>query len=411
MNSISRQPQLIISVKHEEQILGYLVVDTFVDRRSHGGIRMHQQVTEEEVRRLAKTMTWKYAFLGLPFGGAKAGILGDPDAQIAVRREKMSRFGRAIEPLLRDEMFVPAADMGTDLADIREMLASTGISYERKRLPAVSSGLYTAHSVLAGARALAKVQGRSLQGMRVVIDGFGKVGSELARLLSDDGAHIVAVTTSQGALYAPYGLDVTLLRSAYEQAGSKFVLSSNEGQRINREGLWQLPMDVLFPCAQIHCIDASIASKIQASIVCPAANNPWTMEVEGIFDARGIAYWPEFVVNNGGILGTAMTYMAFTHDEIVQFMELEYGRVFDVLLEQAAKNDLSIRDVSEALAEKHYERSVAGTSSKVLHVLISMGLGLHRRGLLPGFMVRWYAERYFRDKLCFGLPSEAVHAS
>ncbi len=151
MNSISRQPQLISIVKEDEQILGFLVVDTFVDGRSHGGIRLHQDVTEREIRLLAKTMTWKYAFLGLPFGGAKAGVLGDPDGPIAVRREKMIHFGRAIEPLLRNEIFVPAADMGTDLSDIREMLAASGITYERNRLPSVSSGLYTAHSVLADA--------------------------------------------------------------------------------------------------------------------------------------------------------------------------------------------------------------------------------------------------------------------
>ena len=411
MNSISRQPQLIISVKHDEQILGYLVVDTFVDGRSHGGIRVHQGVTEGEIRLLARTMTWKYAFLGLPFGGAKAGVIGDPDAPTAVRREKIIRFGRAIEPLLRNEMFVPAADMGTDLSDIRAMLAAAGITYHRNRLPSVSSGLYTAHSVLAGARALAYTQERSLQGLRVVIDGFGKVGSELASLLSQDGAHIVAVTTSKGALYDPNGMDVALLRNAYEQAGSDFVSNSEEGQRIDRKMLWQLPMDVLFPCAQMHCIDASIASTIQASIVCPAANNPWPMEVEGVFNTKGVAYLPDFAVNTGGILGTAMAYMAFSHEEIVQFMESEYGHVFKALLEIAAKSDHSIREVTEELATKRHGRSDAGTRSNILSVFNKLGLGMHRRGLVPGFIVRWYARGYFRSKLRFGLPSGSGSSS
>ena len=411
MNSLSRQPQIISIVKDDEQILGYLVVDTFVDGRSHGGIRVYQDVTEREIRLLAKTMTWKYAFLGLPFGGAKAGVLGDPDGPTAIRREKIIRFGRAIEPLLRNEIFVPAADMGTDLTDIREMLTALGITYQRNRLPTVSSGLYTAHSVLAGARALAYSQGRSLVGLRVVIDGFGKVGSELAGLLSQDGTHIVAVTTSRGTLYDPDGMDVGSLRRAYEQAGSDFVLNSEEGQRIERKLIWQLPMDVLCPCAQIHCIDASIASTIQASIVCPAANNPWPMEVEGVFDTKGIAYLPDFVANTGGILGTAMAYMTFSHDEIVQFMECEYGHAVRALLKRAAKSDLSIREVSEELAMKHQRRSDAGTRSTVLLVLVKLGLGMHRRGLVPGFIVRWYAEGYFRNRLRFGLSFESGNSS
>ena len=411
MNAKSDQPQLICIVKEDDEILGYLVVDTFVEGRSHGGIRIHQDVSETEIRLLANTMTWKDAFLGLPFGGAKAGVLGDPDAPTAVRREKLNRFGRAIEPLLSKELFVPAADMGTNLSDIREMLAAAGIAYQRNRLPEVSSGLYTAHSVFAGVRALAKSQGRSLQGLSAVIDGFGKVGSELARLLDQHGVQIVAVTTSRGALYNPGGLDIANLRSEYKQSGSGFVLNSQEGKMIDRELLWKKSFDVLCPCAQILSIDEPLARTIQASIVCPAANHPWSLEVERIFNTRGIVYWPEFAVNNGGILGTAMTYMAFSHEEIVGFMEVEYGCIFKALLDAAVERDLGIRGVCEEFARQHQWRADAGTRSKILSVFNELGLGMHRRGFVPGFLVRWYARGYFRSKLRFELPSGSGSSS
>jgi len=122
MRETGESRQLLCVAKESEEVLGYLVVDTFVNGRSHGGVRMRQDVTPEEIGLLARTMTRKHGFLGLPFGGAKAGVLGDPEATLEERRVRMARFGRAIGELLRKELFVPAADMGTDIEDVRHML-------------------------------------------------------------------------------------------------------------------------------------------------------------------------------------------------------------------------------------------------------------------------------------------------
>src|SRR3990172_969239 len=216
-------PQLTCIVKDAGRTLGFLVVDTFVAGRSHGGVRMHPDVTAEEIGLLARTMSLKYAFLGLPFGGAKAGVIGDPEAPLEERRRRLGQFGRALAELLRKELFVPAADMGTDHEDIRHLLRQAGVPMQGRRLPAVSSGYYTAHSVLAGLREMARSQGRGLAGLKVAIEGFGKVGSQLAELLAQAGARVVAISTSEGGAYDPAGLEISLLRREQSQLGSRIL--------------------------------------------------------------------------------------------------------------------------------------------------------------------------------------------
>jgi glutamate dehydrogenase (NAD(P)+) len=149
MRETGEARQLLCVAKESEEVLGYPGVDSFVNGRSHGGVRMRQDVTPEEIGLLARTMTKKYGFLGLPLGVAKAGVFGDSEATLEERRARMARFGRAIGELLRKELFVPAADMGTDLEDTRHMLREAGVRIQKRRLPAVSSGYFTAHSVFA----------------------------------------------------------------------------------------------------------------------------------------------------------------------------------------------------------------------------------------------------------------------
>lgn len=124
---------MLCFAEDDDGLLGHVAVDTFVDGGSHGGVRTRLDVTAEEVSLLASTMTMKCRFLGLPFGGGKTGILGDSEASQEERRSLLARFGRAVAPLLQKELFVPAADMGINLDDIRNMLREAGVKLQYGR--------------------------------------------------------------------------------------------------------------------------------------------------------------------------------------------------------------------------------------------------------------------------------------
>ena len=152
----------IFTAVHNNHVLGYVAIDSTIHGRSCGGLRMLPDIDEAEIQALARTMTLKYGFLGLPQGGAKAGVIGNPEAPEPERLKRLVEFGHAIEPLLRTKTFVPNADMGTHSADIRYMLNAVGIRVGRRELQEDSSGFYTAHSVLAAVVQSARHMGLNL---------------------------------------------------------------------------------------------------------------------------------------------------------------------------------------------------------------------------------------------------------
>lgn len=184
----------IFTAINEDRVLGYVAIDSTIRGRSCGGLRMLQDIDEVEIRALARSMTLKYGFLGLPQGGAKAGVIGNPDASRPERLDRLVEFGHAIKPLLLSKTFIPTSDMGTDSDDIRHMLNAVGIHVGRRELKNNSSGFYTAHSVWTGINQSAKHIGLDLYKSTAAIEGFGHVGRPLAILLTNAGMRVVALS-------------------------------------------------------------------------------------------------------------------------------------------------------------------------------------------------------------------------
>jgi glutamate dehydrogenase (NAD(P)+) len=184
---------------------------------------MVDDLCEEEVRAGSRTMTLKYGLLGLPQGGAKAGVAASGDAPASEKRRALEEFARAAGSLVRDRRYVPDADMGTSAADIRWMMKAVGARVAPREWKENRSGLYTAQSCVAAALAVLERRGAPLEGCRVAIEGFGSVGAPLAALLRSRGARVVAISTSCGALYRPDGLDVDRLFRRAAEVGSRFV--------------------------------------------------------------------------------------------------------------------------------------------------------------------------------------------
>lgn len=390
----------IFTATHHGNVLGYVAIDSTVGGRSCGGLRMLPDIDEAEIQALARSMTLKYGFLGLPQGGAKAGVIGDPEAPRTERLNRLVEFGHAIADLLRTRAYIPNADMGTQNNDIRYMLNALGIRFGRRELQGNSSGYYTAHSVLAGVIQSARHIGLNLSKCTAAIEGFGNVGKPLASLLSREGIKILAISTSRGGLYNPRGLDVARLVRLADEEGSRVVEVYREAEVINREALLELPIDILCPCARWNSIRKDNEAHLSARIISPGANNPITPDAESALFERGVLCLPDFVTNCGGVLGGTMEFASVSRGQITTFIDRHIGTHIAWILKEANTKSISPREVAAPLALHRFEQVQQSVEHPtLLGRLFSIGLEFYRRGWIPGSLVGTLSLHYFKRTL------------
>ncbi|MER3446059.1 MAG: hypothetical protein C4291_04130 [Candidatus Dadabacteria bacterium] len=390
------------TVSRGSEVIGYVAIDSTVGGRSCGGLRMLPDIDEEEMQGLARAMTLKYGFLGLPHGGAKAGVRYDPEALQEERWQRLAEFGRAIAPLLINRTYFPATDMGTNNADIRFMLKSVGVRVGRRELRGTQSGYYTALTVFTGAKCATQYLNINISNCEIAIEGFGKVGSELARAFAQTNARIVAVSTSRGAIYNPKGLDVKRLISLAEEVGSRVVDLYTEADHIDRSTLLELPVDLLCPCARHNSIRSDNTHLINAKIICPGANNPITPEAERMLFERGILCLPDFVANSGGVLGGTMEFASVSRANIAMFIESHIGASVSWLLDEANRRGTLPRDIAVSLALYRFNQIRQNANRPTLRSrFFEAGLELYRCGWIPGRLVAHLSLPYFERSLAW----------
>lgn len=378
-------------------VLGFVAVDSTVAGRARGGLRMLSDVGQDEVIDAAHAMTLKYGFLGLPQGGAKAGVRGDGETSPAEKRQRLLEFGREIRSLLESQIYVPDADLGTSAGDIRWMMMDLGIKVAKRDWRDDLSGFYTAASCLVSADTILRHRGQGLAGRTVAIEGFGSVGGNLARMMSARGARVVAVSTSQGALYDRNGLDIRALSILAAERGSAFVKSCSEGKQIDRSALLELDVDLLCPCARRHSIDKDNVARIGAELICAGANNPVDPAVEGQLFERGIVFPPDFVTNSGGVLGGTLQFAGVSKDRIVLLMDRLLKARWGEILGNPASSRQPLRDLIEPKALARHEKiSSAAENSTATSRIFGLGLAAYRRRLLPKAFVSLLAPMYIR---------------
>jgi len=392
----TRDGSTVYTAARNGNVLGYVAVNSTVAGRSCGGVRMMPDLTEDEVRALARAMTLKYGYLGLPQGGAKAGVVGDPEAPEGERRTILGEFAREIAPLLRARAFIPSTDMGTSNADIRFMLESAGVKVRRRELLGNSSGYYTAVSAVAGVAEAARRAGLALSRATAAVEGFGRVGREVAALLAGYGVKVVAVSTRCGGLYDGGGLDVERLLRIAGEAGERVVELYGQGRAIDKRLVTELPVDVLCPCARLHGIHSGNVARVSARIVCGGANDPIEPEAEKVLLGRGVLSPPDFVANCGGVLGGTMEFASLGREYITAFITRRMGAEIRRIHDEAERTGATPRAVAEGLALRRFEKvkqaaEHPGFSGRAL----SAGLALYRRGLVPSALVRAAAPGYF----------------
>lgn len=395
----------IFTAVHNGNVLGYVAIDSTIRGRSCGGLRMLPDIDEAEIRSLARTMTLKYGFLGLPQGGAKAGVIGNPEAPEPERLNRLVEFGHAIADLLRTRTYIPNADMGARSDDIRYMLNSVGIRVTSRDLRSNSSGYYTALSVLEGVLQSARHIGLNLPKSTAAIEGFGNVGRPLATLLTSAGIKVVAISTSRGALYNPSGLEVDRLVRLANEGGSRGVEVYRGAQFINREALLELPVDILCPCARWNSLTMNNVPRIAAKVICPGANNSITPDAESALFERGVLCLPDFVTNCGGVLGGTMEFASVRRERIMSFIDRHIGAYIAWLLSEAKAKHMLPSEVAVPLALHRFQQiRQSADHPTFLGRLFEAGLELYRRGWIPGPLVGALSIPYFKRTLASPAP-------
>jgi glutamate dehydrogenase (NAD(P)+) len=275
-----------------------------------GGLRYHPSVEIDEVRSLASLMTWKTAVVNVPFGGAKGGIQVDP-ARLSDRelQRLTRRFVDAIGGVIGPHTDIPAPDVNTNARVMSWIFDQYSRRYGFN--PGVVTGkpvnlhgslgrdAATGRGCLVAIREVLRADGAKLAGTRFSVQGFGNVGSWLARLLYAEGAKIVAVSDAFGGVFNGDGLDVPRLFAHATE--TKSVVGFSGGTPIGNEELLGVECDVLAPAALGHVLTDKVAREVRARYVLEGANGPCTMEGDQILNERGIVCVPDIFANAGGV--------------------------------------------------------------------------------------------------------------
>jgi glutamate dehydrogenase (NAD(P)+) len=345
---------------------GYRVQHNRARGTAKGGLRYHPAVDLDEVKALAMWMTWKCAVVGIPYGGAKGGVVVDPKSLSRAELERLTRrFATEISVLIGPEADVPAPDVGTDpqimawIMDTYSMHVGytergivTGkpisVGGSQGRVEATSQGVAFAIEEAARRRNL------ELTGARVAIQGYGNVGENAARILHARGCRIIAVSDVNGAIYRPEGLVPADLSRFKQETGT--VVGAPRTQPLTNAELLEIDCDVLVPAAIEGQIHAGNAERIQAAIVAEGANGPTTPEADTILQRRGVTVIPDIVCNAGGVIVSyfewvqAREALFWSRDEVNERLRGIMMPAYEQVASLAAEQEITLREAAYVLA-------------------------------------------------------------
>lgn len=338
----------------KEGIRAFVVVDNTALGPAIGGVRMSPTVSVEEVARLARAMTLKNSAAGLPYGGGKSGIVGDPSDP---RKERVFRvFARMIKDL---KEYIPGPDMGCDEAAMawinEETGRSVGLPAELGGLPLDQLGA-TGFGVAECAEVAASFAGLEMKGARVAVEGYGSVGKAAARFLAAKGCVLVGVSDSRGAVHDASGIDLEELAEIKGRGGS--VADYGRGRRLSRDEIFAVPCDILVPAATPDVIHAGNVGQIQARLILEGANIPATPEAEKQLQARGTLVLPDFIANAGGVIMAAMEYAGKNEQEAFAAIGERIRKNTRIVLERAAGEGVQPRAAADALARERVVKAM-----------------------------------------------------
>jgi glutamate dehydrogenase (NAD(P)+) len=345
---------------------GYRVHHNTVRGPTKGGIRYHPNVDLNEVRALAMWMTWKCAVVNIPYGGAKGGVIVDPNQLSESEVRKLTRrFATEISIIMSPEGDIPAPDVNTN-AQTMAWIMDTYSMHKGYSIPAVVTGKpvqiggslgrvdATGRGVMVTTREALKLRGKSYGDVTVAVQGFGNVGSFAAALMAAEGGKIVAVSDASGGVANSKGLDLTALKEYV--ARNKIVKGFPEADEISNQELLAYKCDVLAPCALENQLTGKNADKVQAWIVAEGANGPTMPEADRILEDKGVMLIPDILCNAGGVTASYFEWVQdlqsffWTEAEINARLERIMAEAFHAVMAEAEKRKVGRRVAAQVLA-------------------------------------------------------------
>jgi glutamate dehydrogenase (NAD(P)+) len=358
---------------------GYRVHHNTSRGPSKGGLRYHPAVTLDEVKALAMWMTWKCSVVNIPYGGAKGGVIVDPKQLSRSELERMTRrYASEILPLIGPERDIPAPDMGTNEA-VMAWIMDTYSTREGYSVPGVVTGKpvaiggskgrvsATGRGVSYVTLATLKHLGMAVEDARVVVQGFGNVGSHAVQLLEEMGCIVVGVSDVQGGVHNPRGLSHTGLMTHVRQAGS--LAGYEGGEAMTNEELLELECDVLIPAAIENVLTEENADAVKATVVVEAANGPTTPPADAIFKDRNLLVVPDILANSGGVTVSYFEWVQdiqsyyWDEDEVNERLRKIMERAYVDVLSLSEERKVTMREAATVLgvtrvAEAHKTRGL-----------------------------------------------------
>jgi len=373
------QRSLVVSVPirmddgHVEVFEGYRVQHNSERGPTKGGVRYHPSVTLDEVKALAMLMTWKCAVIGLPYGGAKGGIVCDPSQMSLGEIERMTRrFTSEISIIIGPAKDIPAPDVNTN-PQVMSWMMDTYSMTVGYAVPGVVTGKPVE---IGGSEGRAEATGRGVATVMmaaaerlglhpaqstVAIQGFGNVGSSAAKFLHGKGFKITGVTDVGGGLFNPRGLDIPALLAHVQKSADRQIKGFGggeymEGHDAANARLLAMPADILAPCALENQITADNAGAVKAKIIVEGANGPTTPEADEILAKAGVVVVPDILANAGGV---TVSYFEWVQDLQANFWDEEVVnrsldrlmmRAFNDVTDVAAREKCDLRTAAQMLA-------------------------------------------------------------
>ncbi len=361
----SPEKQIIVSVPflrdsgEVDVYTGYRVLYNTSRGPAKGGIRFDMNVTLDEVKALAAWMTWKCAVVNIPFGGSKGGVVCDPATLSNIELERITRrYTSAIIDTLGPDSDVPAPDVNTN-ERMMAWIMDTYSMHKRHTVTAVVTGKpvemggslgrreATGRGCMIVTREALKRLRMPIGGTRVVVQGFGNVGSITAQLMEELGLTIIAVSDKSGAVYNPKGLRIREVQQHVRQ--HRFLSEYKEAEHLTNDQLLTLDCDVLVPAAMENVITSQNASAIKARIICEGANGPTTAGADKILEENGVFVIPDILANAGGVTVSYFEWVqdrgGYFWDEETVNQRLERIMVgsFEEVAEMAGRHGINLR--------------------------------------------------------------------
>ncbi len=370
LREVKRQLIVTFPVKMDDGSVrmfeGYRCQHNVARGPAKGGIRYHPDVSLDEVKALAMWMTWKCAIAGLPFGGAKGGVVCDPKQLSLDELERMTRrYASEISLVIGPESDIPAPDVNTSPM-VMAWIMDTVSMEQGFSVPAVVTGKPLS---VGGSQGRSTATGRGVmfvaleacrrldlapESTTVAVHGFGNAGSIAARLMREKGFTICAVSDTTGAIYSREGLDVDEVIRHKARTGS--VAGFPGADRVSGADVLEAPVDLLIPAALENQITAENAGRVRAKLILEAANGPVTPDADDILQRRGVTVVPDVVANAGGV---TVSYFEWVQDlqsffweeaEINARLEKVITRAFAETWDMAHERGVSLRNGAYFLA-------------------------------------------------------------